>query len=370
MNLVNKYNRDRIFLKTGIITFHWGTNYGGILQAYALQEFIKKLGCEAEIINYAPLTFRDSFFRCFRTKSPRAAIKNFLEYIKEQHFIFFRKKYLITTKRFFTLEELQNEAPKMDVYITGSDQVWNSFFLNSYGAAYFLAFGSSTVKRISYAASFGNTTYPNEAMEKIKHHLKKFDAISIRENSGFNILKDAGFDNAKLMPDPTLLLDKNDYDRIMINKPKRIKEYAFFYILQKNQCQIEKVYNHVRHKLKIKTVNTTKLNTMTMGISDWLINIRDSQFVVTNSFHGVIFSIIFRKQFIVLPVEGALAGMNDRIYTLLQKFGLKDRIIETFEETKFLQILDKQIDWKEMRKIQKNLQKEAFDYLKESIYKV
>lgn len=357
-------------MKIGIITFHWGTNYGGVLQAYALQEYIKKLGSEVQIINYAPHTFRDSFIRCFRTKNPRIAFENIKEYLKEQKFKLFRKNYLNTTRRYFSLDELKKEAPELDVYITGSDQVWNPYFLNTYGPAYFLDFGNDKVKRIAYAVSLGCTKYPTAAMKKIKPCLERFNAISLRENTGLNIMNEMGFNFAKLMPDPTLLLEKSDYEKIMIDNKSEKYNYALFYILQPKQHLILRIYDHVNNKLNMKVINNLTYISLTKGINEWLCDICNSQFVVTNSFHGVIFSMIFQKQFIVIPIEGSLRGMNDRIYTLLQKFGLEDRILDVFDELKFSKIIEKQIIWKEIEKIQKVVQEEAFAFLNKNIFSI
>jgi hypothetical protein len=357
-------------MKIGIITFHWGANYGGVLQAFALQEVLKKLGADVEVINYVPRTYRDSFLRCFWTIRPARVFQHLKDYFKNKNIEKFRKNFLSTTRRYLSLQDLQKESPKFDVYISGSDQVWNPYILNSYGMPYFLPFGDNSVKRISYAISFACLIYPSNAMSKIKPYLKAFNAISVRENSGINILKGAGIEDAKLMPDPTLLLETKDLEKIMTCKAKQTKDYVFFYVLHSNQKLMYKIYKYISDTKKKNVINTEALKFCTMGIDRWLQNLRDSNFVITNSFHGVIFSMLFRKQFVVIPVEGRFEDMNDRIYTLLEKFGLKDRVFNDFDSVKLFQIIDKPIDWVSVSKRQKEMQKEAFDYFDENIFNV
>jgi hypothetical protein len=347
-------------MKIGIVTFHWGTNYGGVLQSFALQSFLEAQGFEVQIINFSPISFRDSFLRCFRARHPKTVFSNIKDYIKERNIVKFRKENLNLTDRYYSLGEVSTNILSFDCLITGSDQVWNPYGIQTHGLVYFLPFGGEGVKKISYAASFGCVNYPKDVMKRIKPLLKAFSVISVREKSGLSILGNEGFNDLKLMPDPTLLLDKVDYINLMApNKPSKIK-YGFFYTLQPNQKTMTTIYNSVNKK--IKTINTLNIQSSTMGIGQWLRTIYDSEFVITNSFHGVIFSLLLNKNFIVVPIEGSLVGMNDRIYTLLDRFNLRDRLIELYTEDTIFQKINTPINWNNVEKIQEELQEEALSF--------
>ena len=350
-------------MKIGIVTFHWGTNYGGVLQSFALQSFLEAQGFEVQIINFSPISFRDSFLRCFRARKLKTVFSNIKNYIKERNIVKFRKENLNLTDRYYSLDEVSANTLSFDCLITGSDQVWNPYGIQTHGLVYFLPFGGDKTKKISYAASFGCVNYPKDVMKKIKPLLTAFSAISVREKSGLSILSNEGFNDLKLMPDPTL--DKVDYINLMSsNKTSKIK-YGFFYTLQPNQKTMNAIHNSVNKK--IKTINTLNIQSSTMGIEQWLHTIYNSEFVITNSFHGVIFSLILNKNFIVVPIEGSLVGMNDRLYTLLDKFNLRDRLIESHAEDTIFKKINTPINWNNVEKIQEELKEDALSFFSENL---
>lgn len=351
-------------MKIGILTFHWGTNYGGVLQSFALQTFLKNKGFDVEVINYAPHTFRDSLFKCFYSKNPFAIIDNLKNYWKEKNIAKFRKKHLDVTERYYTPEQLIENPPLMDVYISGSDQVWNPYGLKSNKKIYFLPFGSKDSIKIAYATSFGVTQYPSNLLEELKPLLEKFNAISVRENSGIEILKKAGIEKSVLMPDPTLLLNKDDYAKILEDNCQSNKSDYFFYVLQKNQVTINEIYLHFKKDRHNRIVHSCKAKHSVFGIEEWLNYIKNSKLVVTNSFHGVIFSLIFNTPFIVVPIEGQLSGMNDRIITLLERFELMDRVVEKYDEIKINELTHEKIIWEAVDKIHQDYKKDADSFFK------
>lgn len=352
-------------IKIGIITFHWGTNYGGVLQSYALQTFLEKIGFDVQIINYAKISFRDSFWRCFRVRKLNEVFSNIKNYIKEKNIDKFRKDNLNLTDRYYSLDELQKNSLNFDCIITGSDQVWNPYGISSHGLVYFLPFGRACAKKIAYAPSLGCVDYPKDIMLKIKPLLEDFNAISVRENSAKSILKNNGFNNVVLMPDPTLLLDKRDYLKFIKPKTQESKKYCFFYTLQPNQSLIGSINKLISKKMDI--VSTLDTYTGFQGIESWLSFINYSDFVVTNSFHGVIFCLLFNKNFIVTPIEGSLTGMNDRLYTLLDRFNLRDRLIENFDKDVILKFVNKPKDISNFENIQNELRNEASIFLSENL---
>jgi len=164
-------------MKIGIVTFHWGTNYGGVLQSFALQTFLERRGFEVQIINFAPLTFRDSFLRSFRARKLKTVFSNIKNYIKEKNIDKFRKGNLNLTARYFSLDEVKENTLSFDCLITGSDQIWNPYGIQTHGLVYFLPFGGDYTKKMSYAASFGCVNYPKDVMKKIKPLIENFSNV-------------------------------------------------------------------------------------------------------------------------------------------------------------------------------------------------
>jgi polysaccharide pyruvyl transferase WcaK-like protein len=171
--------------------------------------------------------------------------------------------------------------------------------------------------------------------------LQKFSHLSVRENSGKEILKNIGIPEVEIMPDPALLFEEKKLHDI-ISTEKEKKNEVFFYILQNKQHNIQQLLSYCKQQLKL---NTKKANTRSLlSIEQWLCCFRDTKLVVTNSFHGIVFSILFQKPFVAIPIEGKFAGMNDRIYTLLEKFELTDRILEQLDKQKFIDIKNTPIE--------------------------
>lgn len=350
----------------GILTFHWSTNYGAVLQTYALQEYLKDLGHEVKIINYVPV--KKSVKNCFQFRNPKNIFNQLKDLKKEKSFIPFRKKWLQLTKQYNSLDELIENSPKLDVYICGSDQVWNPYFLangeKKLTPAYFLPFGSSNVRRISYAASFGVTEYPGELKKVILPLIQKFNFLGVRENTGKNILEEMNFSDVNLVPDPTILLSDINLNKLIPDTGFKNNE-IFFYILQDNQIVIKKTLGFSKKTLKKKVVSN--ISQPFMSIENWLLNIKSTKYVVTNSFHGVIFSILFKKPFIVVPIENKLKGMNDRISTLLKNFDLEYRILEIYDEKNITELLNTPIDWNLIEEKRNIMKDKAYDFLTTSL---
>lgn len=354
----------------GIITFHWGTNYGGILQSYALQKYLQEsFRTEVKIINYAPKTFRDSFFKVFLTKNTSAISSNCKEYFKDRILEGFRKRYLSRTIRYYSDSDLKNNPPEFDIYISGSDQVWNHSIIDKHGSPYYLNFGNEEISRISYAASFGSIEYPEEKLPLLQEKLNIFNGISVRENGGIQILKKINIRDAKLLPDPVLLLDEDSFIFPVTQKVRQSTEpdYIFIYALQSNQKSMSNHINWIQEETGLETINTKDSKYFFSSIEEWLHYHRYSKFVLTNSFHGVLFSLIFKKKFLVFPIEGLLAGMNDRLFTLLDTFDLKDRLVEGSSKKELISKLNSDINWEKVKEKNSLLRSEAHQYLSQYI---
>ena len=356
-------------MKIGIITFHWATNRGAILQAYALQTYLSRLGHEVNIINYVPLNTIDCVIKSFRTKRVWRILGNILRclknrtmYLNEHQFEKFRNEQLNLSRIYTSSKDLKANPPQYDVYNSGSDQIWNPSLTTSGERSYFLDFGGKDIKRIAYAASFGCMKYPKDLYQKVGALLGNFNAISVRENSGCDIVNEMGINDVCVMPDPTLLLESKDYDKF-ISPLEEEEEFVLFYILHPNQKVIEKIKDYIRR-------NNNIIESEKVGIEEWLTLTKGAGLVVTNSFHGMVLSIIFNRPFIVVLVEGELSSMNDRVFTLLGRLGLEDRIVECYDEERMKDIMKREIDWERVRSEIDCMRKEAGEFFERSIRKL
>ncbi len=344
------------------------------MQAYALQTFLLKLGHDVKIIDYVPYSCRKSLAKAIKRKKFWIIPRNLIEYFKELSFVEFRNKKFNLTTRYNSLNELKLNPPKCDVYICGSDQVWNpTFTANGEGRAtttYFLDFGNEKVVRIAYAVSFGCLKYNDKVKHIVVPLLSKFNAISVRENTGYTIVHNMGFENVKLMPDPTLMLSAEDYDEIIDNSYNDKGNCTFFYSIHEHQLLIKKTEYCLRHQLSECVVSTREFKYSTIDIAQWLHMIKIAKQIVTNSYHGVVFSIIYKKPFIAIPVEGAHSSMNDRIFTLLEQLGLQDHILTECDPNRISIILSKQINWNCVDDKIKFLKKDSKAFLLKNINEI
>lgn len=340
-------------MKIGVITFHWAANYGAVLQAYALCSYLNSLGHEAEIINYFPPKYKKTVLRAFLTRHVTSIPQRIRDISKQKKIENFRKNNMKRTEYFSSGNIIKAKAPVYDCYICGSDQIWNMSFLR-YGErkrtyTYFLDFAPENKVLASYAASFGTTQYADDLKDDLKQKLQRFDFISVREETGINILSELGFRNVCIVPDPTILLTKNYYEKF-VKVLDREKDYAYSYMLHGRENDADMIFSNLSNKgISIVSCDNN-------GVENWLTDIYYCKFVVTNSFHGVVFSVIFEKPFAAVLIKGS--GMNDRIITFLKKIGLQDRIFDGDTA-----ILDKSIDWKQVSKRLQEYRSIGCDYI-------
>lgn len=324
--------------KIGILTFHWATNYGAVLQSYALQEALKKLGYDVQIINYKPKKFDDSLWHFVRYRKFLNISEYLREHNKEHKLAKFRDVYLNVTKRYRSIIQLQTEHLNYDILITGSDQILNPSFLesgeNGGSTAYFLDFGNDNVKIVAYAASFGTTYYPEHLIQKCSKYVNKFNLISSRELSGIDIFSKMGGDDVSLRPDPTLL-HKSDFYYRLLDKQEPVPFTIRMYMLRGREKSLTKqIQKEVGEIISDPS------------IEGWLNAVNYSSHFITNSFHGMVFCLLFHVPFSIVLNSIENTGMNDRFFTLLQEIGLEKRI---FSEANFsIKDLDYQFDWEQV----------------------
>ncbi|MHB8126270.1 MAG: polysaccharide pyruvyl transferase family protein [Desulfitobacteriaceae bacterium] len=349
-------------MKIGTITFHWATNYGAVLQAYALQQYLKQNQYETEIIDYIP----------FRVKIIQTImhIKNLKisEFIKEYKINKFRERFLnLSEKKFYTNSNLIKDCHSYDCYICGSDQVWNEYFTlfaeGKLTLSYYLNFVKKGKTRISYATSFGTDKLSQKVIDLVKPELEKFKSISVREITGKAIIENIGL-QAILVVDPTLLIDKETYEKLFEDRKINDAYQLFAYILHQNQTTAHAITDYIYDKY-FDAEKDKRYGQDPIGIIEWLYGIKNAKFVVTNSFHGAIFSIIFHTPFIVVAVEGS--GMNNRITTLLDTVGLNERIIGTLDNTIIDSLITESIDWNQVDERVRSSRKVSSDFLRRAL---
>ena len=328
-------------MKAGIVTFHKALNYGAVLQAYALQETLKRLNCDTYIVNYTSQYMNLSLHKpkLFEYKNPFNFIRDTKSYkkkhIKSLRLQSFAKKHFNLTNP-LNRETIESVSGDFDVFFAGSDQIWNENITKA-DDVYYLSFAEPN-KRCSYAASIGVTDIPNEWVPHFSKYLSSFRTISVREESARQALKKQVNIESQRVLDPTLLLSWNEYSKLTrhYDKEKYILLYLLFYSTTLIESAI-KLSNETG--LPVKCINGSGIPVKKFedysdcGIEEWLSIIHDADYVLTNSFHGLAFSLNFNKNFNV-ELPPANVNSSSRINDVLQLFSLNDRKISNGELNK------------------------------------
>lgn len=337
------------------ITCHDVYNAGASLQAYALATYLKKIGHNAEIINYKP-DYLSNHFSLLGVNNPRFnrpilrqmyQIAKFPERIKKRFskrkkaFDTFTTENLPLTKKCYTSNiQLRADLPEADVYFAGSDQIWNPLFRNGKDPAFYLDFVPKEKIKASYAASFAVESLPNEYKERIKQWLSRLDYISVREKSGVDIINRLGIVGAEQVLDPVFLLEKNEWEvleKSVVIKQPYILVYDFdldihmqSFIQTLSRANNWMIYSVLPCKYCDRSFED-------YGPQTFLYLIHHAEVVVSNSFHATAFAIIYHKQFYVF---NRTENINSRMRDLLAIFGLENRCLDLAKNTKHNTLID------------------------------
>lgn len=335
--------------KVGILTFHRAINYGACLQAYALKCYIEDQGNECEIIDYHCPAIEDFYNKVIlRNDSVKTKVKKIVTWsIQKKRNLKFRDfigNILLDGKisKGYTKSDIYSVNTRYDLFITGSDQVWSPFCTGG-DLTYFLNFVSESQKRNSYAACVGLASDDFLKSETIVNNLQKFNNISVREESTQNkltaIMSGKINNPISLDIDPTLLLDAERWNRVATNVVK--EHYIFVYSLSMPKEIVEFSKQFAKEK-KEKIIFCTLDNFFTMKNKKSTVNaspeeflgyIKNADFVITNSFHGTVFSVIFKKNFYVIKNKNPNHD-NSRLINILCLLGLENRLIEEINSFK------------------------------------
>jgi len=332
-------------MKIGIITWFTGPNYGTNLQAIALQYYLRSHGYEVNLINYEVPSVnvtkdKKSFIRKVLYQPKKYAIKFAMNRYKTK--IAERDRKLrnsiitkcILTSEIETIDELVKICNEFDLLICGSDQIWNP---NWYDKFYFADYTGITTDRISYAPSMGVNTIPDSVVGEIKHALRQFKAISVREEKAAELLAPYLNKKPQVVVDPTLLLTSEEWMDIFPQVKYEGDDYIFAFFLNDEKAHLEatkKFAKRLNYKLiLVPYKGATYLQNADIradaGLEDMLDLIRNAKYVITDSFHITVFSIIHRKQFYTFQrfKEDEFTSQNARVTNLLNMVDLPERLI-------------------------------------------
>ena len=356
-------------MKVGIITFHTALNFGAVLQAYALYKTIKDKGHDVKIIDYraafnerrfAPKSI--SYFLNIRTIY-NVLFRNGYETYYKEGFQDFLNQYLELTRSVYDEADLISLSSSFDTFIAGSDQVWNLACTEG-DEMYFLPFVKEKEKRNSYAASIGYTKLPISEYNRYRRLMMSFSNISVREQTGLEIVRTLTGKEAELVLDPTFLLDKTQWEKIAdySRNPKDCR-YLLLYVMAEDKVLIKEALTYAqKNNLNVFYITqrffklSKAVNLRNITPRQWLGLFLKADFIVTNSFHGLAFSINFNRQFITRYIPRSIA--NNRIETLLNLLNLHCRRMDS-ESYEITSSIEYSIVTEELQK----LRSKSFNYL-------
>jgi len=333
-------------MKIGIVTWFHYINYGTALQAYALQKFLKSNGYSCVLVNYVPqkkafiekimsgnyIKRVASKIESYRFKLLKHDIK---EEIDERKALFkdFLNKNIDFTPKIQSNEDLYRLNDIIDCFICGSDQIWNPENLNG---VYFLDFADEKKKKISYAPSFGVRSISASKKRKVQKWINRIDKLSVREEEGARILNTITQKNVEVVVDPTLLLSSFDWEKCMINPDIKEKYILCYFLGDKreywdvarsfaNKTKYKVVVIPVRYSSFLKNYDIR----ISVGPEEFIGLIKNAELVLTDSYHGTIFSILFEKDFYVFKRFNDFRkdSQNSRVYSILKMCNLEERLI-------------------------------------------
>lgn len=355
-------------MKIGLLTFYRAANYGGLLQAYALERYLTARGHDVYFIEDESLyPKRPNLIRSLIARSRRGVR------IKLDRWLSFRKAKFAAHARFCGYDDVA-----FDAVVVGSDQVWNPKWYGSPAMVekLFLGWVGCGVKRIAYAASFGCDKWCADCTAgRVGDLLKQFSGISVREEGGKAIVSAlSGRTDVRCLPDPSLLLPVNMYWEIAGDCETK-GPYVFYYMLDWSKGTAEKIaLDGVCRELKCRQVLTDRGAAgllavfgkigidASVTVPEWLSRIAHCHFVVTNSYHGALFSLIFHRPFVVFKIGGEMSGMNERVETLLRFVGMSERFVDVADKAGLMSVLSSRIDWQSVDKSLMLQRKAADDY--------
>lgn len=354
-------------MKVGLLTYHFSDNYGALMQAYGLRQWLLYRGVDAEFINYHPSYVEEGgaldrpwklgLWRKNATilYMKQAYLRRRLFGNRAQHARFeaFRRDVLgVTGPRLKKAEDLVSEMSQYDMLVCGSDQIWNPSIQRGLDPVYFLDIPNSAhARKVAYAPSFGRCVIEPKYNAELKALVGKLDGVSVREATGLSVLERAGVgrSNACVVPDPTVLLGGFSE---LLDDDVTSDDSVFCYALRTDEVIRDVAIEAARLTggiLQAPRTTHQRWPDIGKGIMpgpvEWLQTLVRSRMVVTNSFHGVALSVVLNRPFIAVGLPGKRAGMNARVQNLLTIVGLTDRITDSADPAHLRALVETPIDW-------------------------
>ncbi len=358
-------------MKIAVITLHSVKNYGSILQTIATQDLFQRKGCDVEIINYTREDIR--FLNNIRLGAKnRSVLKRSLYFIvlfpTQLRYYFLWKniysKHIKLGKRYDSYSDLCNNPPLADIYCSGSDQVWNSKWNGGVLKEYFLGFASDSDILVSFSSSVGMNKIPENEQTLFYEMLSKFSLISVREKHSAMLLNQIGIKNVTCILDPTLIEPADYWINFISNKRIFRKKYLLIYQLNAN----ENFDNYAKTLSKNLNLEIVRIairfdNIVRNGHKKYIPNLQKflnlflfADFVLTDSFHGLSFSLNFNKQFaIILPSK-----FNQRLMNILELTSTNDRIVKDYNN---YDIANNMIDYNYVNEVIEKERKKSLNYI-------
>lgn len=361
-------------MKISVITLHAVRNYGSALQTYATQRIFENLGFETQIIDYRRKALKlDTLSHILsnnefniKTKIKLCLILPSTKKINSVFELFLREKLKLTDKIYSEDKDFEHLMIDSDIYCTGSDQVWNSGWHNGIPYPFFLSFVPNSKRMISFSASFGKDELDEWEKEPIKQLLERYDYISVREESGKEILNDLGFEKSVHVLDPTLTINSEEWYKLA-DKNQLKEKYILVYQLNNNkkfdmyakELAKEKGIKLIRLCTRYDQKRKTGKGIVIPKIEKFLSLFRDAEYVITDSFHATAFSLIFHKKFLCI-----YPGMyNTRLESILNLLSLNSRHLTDFSK---FDVIDASIDYDKVDAILEESRKITINFLKEA----
>lgn len=375
-------------MKIGILTHRLGTNYGGLLQNYALQEVLRSMGHDPITLNHYPKSVYPWYIKiisvCSRTirkiKGEKVALKAWTTKEEQKQIARYTDQFIlnnIKTTEPFIISDIGRYKQMFDAIFVGSDQVWNPHYMKPVERFFLSDFTDVNIPKVAYAASFGGESwmFSNQETSHCKDLVTRFKAVSVRENTGVDMCSRYLNCKAEFVLDPTLLVPVDSYIKLIqkSNLDPLTGKTMMTYVLDKStekQLIVQRLsdklslnINSVMQKKSIGEADKTSIEDCVFpSIEEWLRGFKDADFVVTDSFHGTVFSIIFNKPFVTILNKNRGA---DRFTSLLGYLGLQYRLVTTVEEAEA--VIDKVIDYNTVNSQLNKLKDASITFIQHSL---
>lgn len=392
-------------MKIGLVTFYYAHHYGAQLQAYALMKAIEKQPLEngsnesteanasypsCEIVDYVrPDTIEASkvFQKMNSLRGVLRSAHSLLHYTAlkrryDRFSDFIKENMDLSTNSYRSPQSLFDAPPSYDLFVCGSDQIWNPAIYpgNQFDPSFFMTF--TQAPKVSYAPSFGISSIPEKNQTELTSYLNSFKALSVREYEGADIIKSLVHKEAPVVLDPTLLLTDKEWSTLT-SDAKPSEPYMLCYFVTLTQSYIDYIKD-IKKATGLKAIwlcgnrkgPSGFEKVMDAGPSEFLSLFKHASFVCTNSFHGTVFSVIFGREFVCFSnhyqydsIEAGSNMLNSRVFTLLDKLGLADRLIPLDIESSINDVIKgfKPLDYERVSLGLEEERKASFAFLKEAI---